>query len=107
VEDGAGPVLITVEYHIAAEKREAFLAALARVARERKRDGAYAWGLYEDTARAGRVLETFLVDSWLEHRRQHQRVTNADRMVEEHVRRLVREEPHVTHYIAAPPGPGK
>jgi len=107
VEDDAGPVLVTVEYHITAEKREAFLAALARVARERKRDGAYAWGLYEDTAHAGRMLETFLVDSWLEHRRQHQRVTNADRVVEDHVRKLVSEEPYITHYIAAPPGPGK
>jgi MFS family permease len=107
VEDDAGPVLVTVEYHVAAEKRNVFLTAMRRVARERKRDGAYAWGLYEDTAHAARVLETFLVDSWLEHRRQHQRVTNADRMVEEHVRKLVREEPQVTHYIAAPPGPGK
>jgi MFS family permease len=107
VEDDAGPVLVTVEYHIAAEKRQAFLAALAQVRRERKRDGAYAWGLYEDTAHPGRVLETFLVDSWLEHRRQHQRVTKADREVEEHLRKLVREEPHVTHYIAAHPGPGK
>jgi MFS family permease len=107
VEDDAGPVLVTVEYHVGGEKRDAFLVAIRRVARERKRDGAYAWGLYEDTAHAGRVLETFLVDSWLEHRRQHQRVTNADRMVEEHVRKLVREEPHVTHYIAAPQGPGK
>lgn len=107
VEDDAGPVLVTVEYHVAAEKRDAFLTAMRPVARERRRDGAYAWGLYEDTAHAGRVLETFLVDSWLEHRRQHQRVTNADRMVEDHVRKLVREEPHVTHYVAAPPGPGK
>lgn len=107
VEDDAGPVLVTVEYHVAAEKREAFLAALARVARERKRDGAYAWSLYEDTAHAGRVLETFLLDSWLEHRRQHQRVTNADRLVEEHVRKLVAEEPRVTHYVAVPPDPGK
>lgn len=107
VEDDAGPVLVTLEYHVIAEKRDAFFAALARVARERKRDGAYAWGLYEDTAHAGRVLETFLVDSWLEHRRQHQRVTKADRLVEEQVRKLVREEPHVTHYIAARPGRGK
>ena len=107
VEDDAGPVLVTVEYHVAAEKRDAFLGAMRRVARERKRDGAYSWGLYEDTAHADRVVETFLVDSWLEHRRQHQRVTNADRVVEEHVRKLVREEPRVTHYIAVPPGPGK
>jgi MFS family permease len=105
VEDDAGPVLVTIEYRVAAEAREAFFAALKRVGRERKRDGAYAWGLYEDTAHPERVLETFLVDSWLEHLRQHQRVTNADRAVEERVRKLVREEPRITHYIAAAPTP--
>jgi hypothetical protein len=51
------------------------------------------------------MIETFLVDSWLEHLRQHQRVTNADRVAEQDVRRLVREEPRVTHYIAARPHP--
>jgi MFS family permease len=107
VEDDAGPVLVTVEYWVAAEMREAFFAALARVGRERKRDGAYAWGLYEDTAHPDRVLETFLVDSWLEHLRQHQRVTNADRLVQEHVRKLVREEPRITHYIGTPRTAGK
>jgi hypothetical protein len=50
---------------------------------------------------AGRWLETFLVDSWIEHQRQHRRVTVADKLVE---RELVRfhgaGEPTVTHYIA-------
>ena len=89
-----------LEYRVAAEMREAFFAAVWRLGRQRKRDGAYAWGLYEDAAHPERVLETFLVDSWLEHLRQHQRVTNADRVVEEHLRKLVREEPRITHYIA-------
>jgi len=107
VEDDAGPVLVTLEYRVAAEMREAFFAAVRRLGRQRKRDGAYAWGLYEDAAHPEKVLETFLVDSWLEHLRQHQRVTNADRVVEEHVRKLVREEPRITHYIAAQPRPVK
>jgi predicted MFS family arabinose efflux permease len=107
VEDDAGPVLVTLEYRVAAEMREAFFAAVRRLGRQRKRDGAYAWGVYEDAAHPERVLETFLVDSWLEHLRQHQRVTNADRVVEEHVRKLVREEPRITHYIAAQPRPVK
>jgi MFS family permease len=101
VEDDAGPVLVTVEYHVSAQKRETFLAALQRVARERRRDGAYRWGIYADTAHPERLIETFLVDSWLEHRRQHLRVTNADRLVEEHLRSLLPEPPRVTHYIAA------
>jgi len=101
VAEDAGPVLVTVEYHVSPENREAFLAALARLARERRRDGAYAWDVYQDAAHPERILETFLVDSWLEHLRQHRRVTNADRIVEEHVRGLARGTPRVTHYIGA------
>ena len=101
VEADAGPVLVTVEYTVAAENRAAFLAAMAHLCRERRRDGAYAWHIFQDTARPESMLETFLVDSWLEHLRQHQRVTNADRVAEEHLRRLTREAPRVTHYVAA------
>ncbi len=104
VAQDAGPVLVTVEYHVAAENRQAFLTALERQAHERRRDGAYAWQVFQDTAHPERILEIFLVDSWLEHLRQHQRVTRADRLVEEHVRRLAREPPRVTHYIAASSG---
>jgi MFS family permease len=97
----AGPVMVTVEYRVTAGNRAAFLTALNQVAHERYRDGAYHWGIFEDTAHPGRLLETFFVDSWLEHLRQHQRVTNADRVVEAQLRKLVEDEPRITHYIAA------
>jgi hypothetical protein len=76
-----GPVLVTVEYRIRSQNRAALLKAIARLEHERRRDGAYAWGVFEDAAEEGRILETFLVESWMEHLRQHQRVTNADRIV--------------------------
>jgi len=96
-----GLVLVTVEYQIAAKDREEFLAALNVVAAERRRDGAYQWGVFEDASDEGRWLETFLVDSWLEHLRQHERVSNADRQVEFAARRFhVNGLPKVTHYIA-------
>ena len=101
VQADAGPVLVTVEYHVSAENRAAFLAAIARLAHERRRDGAYRWDLFQDTAHPERMLETFMVDSWLEHLRQHRRVTNADRLVQDHVHRLSRDAPRVTHFIAA------
>lgn len=101
VEDDRGPVLVTVEYRINPDDREAFLAALERLEHERRRDGAYAWGIFEDTAEEGRFLETFLVESWLEHLRQHKRVTNADRILQETVHRHVHCKPKVTHLIAA------
>jgi predicted MFS family arabinose efflux permease/quinol monooxygenase YgiN len=109
VQEDAGPVLVTVEYRVSAEHRDQFLAALAHVARERRRDGAFSWRVFQDTAHPERILETYLLDSWLEHLRQHQRVTKADRIVEESMRRLLHEAPRVTHYIpptaqAKPPG---
>ena len=49
----------------------------------------------------GRFVETFLVESWLEHLRQHERVTEADRLLQADVQRLVRGEPVVDHFVAA------
>ena len=103
VDQDAGPVLVTIEYHVAAENREAFLAALVPLCHERRRDGAYDWNVFEDTTHPERMIETFLTDSWLDHLRQHQRVTRADRAHEERVQRLAREPPRITHYIAARP----
>ncbi len=102
VEADRGPVLVTVEYRVRLENREAFIAAIENLARERRRDGAYDWGVFEDAAEEGRFVEAFRVDSWLEHLRQHERVTNADRTVQEAVQRFHMEgTPKVTHLIAA------
>jgi MFS family permease len=105
-EHDRGPVLVTIEYRIDPKDREPFLAALERLARERRRDGAYAWGVFEDAADVGRMIETFLVESWLEHLRQHERVTNADRVLQETVQRFqIEGVPKITHLIAAEPSP--
>jgi predicted MFS family arabinose efflux permease len=103
VENDQGPVMVTVEYRISPDDRAAFLTALERLSHERRRDGAYAWGIFEDTADRSRFLETFLIESWLEHLRQHERVTNADRMLQDHIHRLVQGTPKTTHLIAAEP----
>jgi MFS family permease len=105
VPNDRGPVLVTLEYRIAPQNRDAFLAAIWRVAAERKRDGAYRWGVFEDVADEGRWIEIFLVDSWLEHVRQHDRVTNTDRKLEEAVYRFqTGGPPKVTHFIAPEAG---
>lgn len=104
VEQDRGPVLVTVEYQIQPRDRDAFLAALEKLGRERRRDGAYAWGVFEDAAVEGRMVETFLVESWLEHLRQHERVTNADRVLQDAVHKFQTEgTPKVTHLIASEP----
>ena len=101
IEADRGPVMVTVEYRVAREHRAAFLTAIASLAAERRRDGAYDWDVYEDAAEEGRFVETFLVDSWLEHLRQHERVTNADRVLQEALHRHSSTAPKVTHLIAA------
>jgi MFS family permease len=97
-----GPVLILIEYHVAREHRAAFLKALHQLSAERRRDGAYDWGVSEDAADPERMLEWFMVESWAEHLRQHQRVSRADADVQEAVRRFHRgpEEPVVRHLLS-------
>jgi MFS family permease len=98
----AGPVLVTVTYRLApAVSRDAFLNAVSRLGRERGRDGAYGWGIYTDSADANIFMETFLVESWMEHMRQHERVTNADRTLQEQVYGLLTGRPEVRHLIFA------
>jgi hypothetical protein len=98
-------VLVTVEYHIDSRNRAPFLRALGRYAQERRRDGAYEWGLFEDPAQEGRFVETFLTDSWLEHLRSHERVTKADRILEQIVWRFQVDgkPPKTTHLIGVHP----
>jgi len=69
----------------------------------RRRDGALRWGLFRDAAEPERLLETFVVASWAEHMRQHERVTVADRAVEERALALQRPgtTPIISHLIAA------
>jgi MFS family permease len=102
IQHDRGPVLVTVEYRIRPKDRQEFLQVLEQLGYERRRDGAYRWGVFEDAAVEGRIVENFLVASWMEHLRQHQRVTNADRRVQECVERFhLDDEPKVTHFIAA------
>jgi MFS family permease len=97
-----GPVLVTIEYHINPTDRGAFVNALLQLSQERRRNGAFEWGLFEDTGQEGRFLETFLLDSWMEHLRQHERVTQADRARQEVVQRFhIEGSPKVTHLIAS------
>ncbi len=102
VENDRGPVLVTVQYRVDAEVRAEFLSALSEVGHERKRDGAFAWGLFEDTADSGRFIEHFLIESWLELMHARERVTKADRMLEEHVGQLLKSPPEVNFLLASP-----
>ena len=98
-----GPVLVTVEY-TAATNRAAFAAAAHKLALERRRDGAHAWGLTEDSEDPERIVEWFLVASWAEHLRQHRRTTRAAADVQAEVNRFHTgpTPPQVRHLVGLP-----
>jgi quinol monooxygenase YgiN len=110
VEDIAhdrGPVMVTVEYRIDPEQPQAFVKAMDALRRARRRTGALAWGLFEDAADRGRYVEYFIVESWLDHLRQHERVTISDRRLQEAVRAFhVGKEAPVVSHLVAPAGRG-
>jgi len=101
----AGPVLVTVEYTLEPAQRAAFAAAMRRLLRPiRRRDGAVFWELFVDSANPNRCLECFLVESWSEHLRQHDRATKSDREVEDAIRTFYTGAERTTHYVALPAG---
>ena len=70
-----GPVLVTVKYVIDPANAPEFLEQIYKYQRVRRRDGATRWGVFFDTEAPDVYLESFLVDSWAEHQRQHDRFT--------------------------------
>lgn len=102
IDPAAGPVVITIEYSIAPENADAFRAAMKPVSVTRYRDGAISWLLSRDTEDPTRWLEVFIVETWEEHLRQHDRVTEADRRVQQHAKSFqLAGKPVVSHWIAA------
>ena len=96
-----GPILVTVEYTIDPKNAPEFLEMIYHYQRIRRRDGAVRWGIFYDSEIPNRYLESFLVDSWGEHLRQHDRFTLGDRQFEDKVNRFSLEPAIVKHYIHA------
>lgn len=103
IETDAGPLLITVEYRIDPAREEEFLRLVHATRPARQRDGGYGWGIYRDAEDQSRYIESFLVESWSEHQRQHTRVTRHDQAQEALARALHvgADPPVVRHYLHA------
>lgn len=100
-----GPVMVTVEYRIDQADRSRFLEHLYQFSNRRKRDGAFGWRVFEDAEDPARFTEVFFSASWLEHLRQHLRITRDDAAAQQTLRAFdVNGNPRVTHQLAAKPG---
>lgn len=96
-----GPVLVTVSYRVPEANHAEFRAMMRRVERDRRRSGAEQWGLFRDLADTDLFVETWVVATWAEHLRQHQRRTvNADVMIRR-AREFVEGPFTVAHLISA------
>jgi len=62
-----GPILVSVEYPVPAERAAAFIDAMQAVGRSRMRTGATRWGLF----RPGETPVDDLVSGRLQRRREH------------------------------------
>jgi predicted MFS family arabinose efflux permease len=101
VADDEGPILAIIEYLIDPSESSAFLAVMEDIGLERKRDGAYAWHVFDDPNQQGKMVETFLIHSLLELRYREARVTKADEMIENRAARFLKA-PAESRYLVAP-----
>jgi predicted MFS family arabinose efflux permease len=72
------PVLVTVEYRPRPGLERDLVEALRAGRHARRRTGATSWRVWRDAADPRHVLEQFVVGSWEEHLRQHERVSLRD-----------------------------
>lgn len=98
-----GPAVTSIEYRIDPQNAEEFLKAIKELRQMRLRDGAIRWLVLRDSGDPQRYLETWVSESWVEHLREHERVTARVREAEHRVRayHLGPKPPKITHLIAA------
>ncbi len=101
VADDRGPILAIAEYRIDPKDSSAFLAVMQDISFERRRDGAYAWHIFEDPDEEGKMIETYLSHSVLELRYRQARVTVADEMMEQQASQFLKA-PATIRYLVAP-----
>jgi MFS family permease len=98
-----GPVRISIDYRITADRYAEFVEAVHALKGARLRDGAVRWGIYRDANDLERLNETFLMESWLEYLRSRERTTEADRALRDRVWSMHAGDtpPKVTHQVWA------
>lgn len=96
-----GPVMVQIEYRIDPKRTDAFKVLMQESRRSRLRNGALFWELFQDVVKPGHFIEYFVDGSWVEHMRQHDRVTVHDCELWERKRTFHLEEstPQVSIYI--------
>jgi MFS family permease len=98
-----GPVRVVIDYEVDPEDYNAFVRAIHQLKDVRLRDGAMRWGIFQNADDPRHLIETFLMESWIDYLRQRERFTASDRTISDRVAGLHHgeEPPRVTHTIYA------
>jgi MFS family permease len=99
-----GPVLVTIEYRPTPGREQDLVDALHAGRYARRRTGAISWRVWRDAADPGHVLEQFVVGSWAEHLRQHERASLRDQRRLDAINAMTdpSQPTTVTHWLASP-----
>lgn len=107
-----GRVMESQHYQISADQKEMFLAAMADLREARGRSGAVQWQLGEDVSNPEHWVELWWLETWTDHLREGERMSEADRAIltralSYHVgealpptRRFITVTPHRAHVAA-------
>lgn len=84
-----GPVTVTVVYRVPAEHRREFVQVLTALGDARRRSGATRHEVLQEGSDPDTFIEMYVVSSWSHHvRQQAERLTEADRALEQRAREL-------------------
>ena len=96
-----GPVRITVDYHIPLARYTAFTHAIHALREVRLRDGAIRWGIFREASDPEHLIESFVMESWLDYLRSRERITADDAAIRSRVFAMHEgpEPPKISHQI--------
>jgi MFS family permease len=100
IPNDAGPVQVSIEYNVRPDAIDRFIVQMQELGRLRRRDGVFAWECSFDIHNRTHAIETFQVESWLEHLRQHDRQGPQFFRVLEDVRAICVGTPLVRHFVS-------
>lgn len=77
--DRSGPLVLEIEYRVAAENARAFHTVMQDVQLSRQRNGAYGWSMARDIADPELWTERYHCPTWLDYLRHRNRPTRSER----------------------------
>ena len=101
----SGPISLTIEYKVPADKARDFHKAMLAMEPIRHRTGGYAWSLARDIGDPELWIERYHTPTWNDYLRQRERLTAADMAAWEHALSFhIGEVPQVRRRLERPFG---